>query len=165
MRIGKRFKIQCSALILSGSKLEFVKTLKYLGVYITAHDYFKCSFEHVKHKFYKIFNAIYCKSKAAGSELVSVELFRSYCLPLMLYACEASFPNKRDVQSLVNCINLAIIKIFGLPSKENIEFTRDILGLPHLSSVIIKRRLNFMDNLLNNALFNVLIKVSYNDFF
>ena len=94
MRIGKRYNIECSALTLSGKTLFYVKSLKYLGVHINAAVNFKCTYDHVKQKFYKIFNAIYSKSKASNSELVTVELFRSYCLPSMLYAVEASFPKK-----------------------------------------------------------------------
>ena len=164
MRIGLRFKVKCSPLRLAGNYLEFVESLKYLRVYITAHNYFKCSFDHVKHKFYKTFNSIYCKSKAAGSELVSVELFRSYCLPLMLYACEASFPNKRDIQALNNCVNLAVMKIFGLTSRDNIVITRNACSLANLGELIMKRRLKMMFNLLTIPLFTHLIKITYSDF-
>ena len=34
---------------------------------------FRCTVEHVKMKFSRVFNAIYSKSKAANSELVTAE--------------------------------------------------------------------------------------------
>jgi hypothetical protein len=44
-----------------------------------------CSFEHVHLKFDSAFNAIYRRSKSCDSELVSVELIRSFCLSLITY--------------------------------------------------------------------------------
>src|SRR5207245_2260062 len=104
MRIGRRFNAECCALKLSEKSLEFVQTVKYLGIHIKAANKFKCTYDHVKCKFYRTFNAIYSKSKAANSELVSVELFRSYCLPAMLYAVESTFLSKFDIRLLYICI-------------------------------------------------------------
>jgi len=42
---------------------------------------------HLKVKFYRVFNCIYSRSKAANSEMVSVHLLKMYCLPLLLYVC------------------------------------------------------------------------------
>jgi len=44
--------------------------------------------EHVKVNFFRAFNCIYSRSKGANSELVTVELLKSYCLPGLLYATD-----------------------------------------------------------------------------
>jgi len=44
--------------------------------------------DRIKVKFYRVFNCLYVRSKAAHSELVTVKLIKSYCLPLILYAIE-----------------------------------------------------------------------------
>ena len=88
VRIGARFDAGCVPLALSGSELQFVSSIKYLGICITAGKYFRCSMDNVKIKFYRVFNAIYSKCKGVNSELVTVELMKSYCLPFIMYATE-----------------------------------------------------------------------------
>ena len=43
----------------------------------------------MKVKFYRVFNCIFSRSKAANSEAVTVQLLKSYCLPFLLYGSEA----------------------------------------------------------------------------
>ena len=88
MRIGPRFDVACAPLSLPGCELKFVTSVKYIGVCFLAGKCFRCNVEHVKMKFYRVFNAIYSKSKGANSELVTVELMKSYCLPFIMYATE-----------------------------------------------------------------------------
>jgi len=94
-----------------------VTTVKYFGVYLVAAKYFKCSMDHIRMKFYRAFNCIYARSHVANSELISVELFRSYSLPLILYATEALDLSKRVLSMLDKCINRAVAKIFYFNDK------------------------------------------------
>jgi len=61
--------------------LTYVSAVKYLGIYVVAAKCFKLSIDHLKVKFYRVFNCIYHKVKAPNSELVIVQLLKSYCLP------------------------------------------------------------------------------------
>ena len=63
-----------------------------IGVGLSAGRSFKCSFDHVKLKFYGCFNAIYSRAKDADSEMVCVQLLKSFCLPIILYVTEATKP-------------------------------------------------------------------------
>jgi len=65
MRVGKRFNVHCAPLILAGIALKFVSTVSYLGIYLMAGTKWKLSVDHLKLKFYRVFNCIYsrCKSK------------------------------------------------------------------------------------------------------
>jgi len=49
----------------------------------------KCLIEHLQLKFYGVFNCIFSRSKGANSELTTVELLKSYCLPFLLYGFDA----------------------------------------------------------------------------
>jgi len=49
---------------------------------------FKCSFEHVKSTFYCVLNTLLYRVHGA-SELVSVQLVKSFCVPVISYALEA----------------------------------------------------------------------------
>jgi len=101
-------------------------------------------------KFYRAFNCIYSRVKAPNSELVMVQLLKSYCLPLLLYASEAVRPSSSYVQSLENCIIRAIFRIFHVGGKVCIDSIRQFVGLPSLSILIERRRQKFVDRLLIN---------------
>jgi len=149
IRIGCRYNMQCSTFTLSGNSLKYVSSVKYLGVYFVAAKCFKISVDHLKVRFYRVFNCIFSRVKAPNSELVVVHLLKSYCLPFLLYASEAVLPSNSNIQSLDNCINRAIFKIFGLNSSDCIQDIRHSVNLPSLKVLIESRRLKFVNRLLN----------------
>ena len=75
MRIVERFNVKYASLTLDDCELQFVTSLKYLGVHILASKHFSCYTKNVQMKFYRTFNSIYYKSRGADSELTSVHLF------------------------------------------------------------------------------------------
>ena len=87
MRIGDRYKVNCEPVMFAGCELQFVESLKYIGS-------LNCSIENVRFKFYTSFNAIYSRhigifyfyssSKGVQSELVTLQLFKSYGFMLIL---------------------------------------------------------------------------------
>ena len=91
MRLGDRYKVKCEPVMLAGCELQFVESLKYIGSS-------KCSIDNVRFKFYTSFNVIYSRdinifyfyssSKGAQSELVTLQLLKSYCFMLILCATE-----------------------------------------------------------------------------
>ena len=116
----------CADLTLSGCIIQYVQSLKYLGICIEANRTFGCNFDHVKAKFYRTFNCIYAKSFAGNSELITVELLRSCCLPVLLYAVESLVPRARDINSLINCINTAVAIIFRVSFGDSVDFIRQM---------------------------------------
>jgi len=93
--------IACSVPLLfsveGSSSFKFVNELKYLGVCVMAARCFKTSISHIKIKFYRTFNCIYSRSKADNSEIVTIELVKAYCLPLLLYASKSCFTHYYSV--------------------------------------------------------------------
>jgi len=71
-------------------------------------------------------------------------------MPFLLYASEAVRPSCSNVQSLENCINRAMYRIFHVGGKECIDSIRKFVGLRSLSILIEKRRQKFVDRLLTN---------------
>ena len=102
-------------------------------------------------KFYRVFNCIFSRSKAANSELVTVKLMKSYCLPFLLYGFEAVTLSGTNACLLDACIDRAMYKIFGLANKDNIAEVRTCLGLHSIRSLVCTRRAKFMDSLLDTA--------------
>jgi len=71
-----------------------------------------CSLDNVKVKFYRMFNAIYSRSKGAQSEMVTLQLFKMCCLPFMLYVTEV-MPLSERKRSLDHCVRLSVRQVVG----------------------------------------------------
>jgi len=158
IRIGSRYDIQCSSFILSGTEIKYVSAVKYSDIYVVAAKCFKLSIDHLKVKFYRVFNCIYHEVTAPNSELVIVQLLKSYCLPCLLYASEAVSPSHSIVPSLDNCINRAIVKIFHVTSSDCVQTIRHSVGLLHVRD-LTEKRLKFVNGLLNDIRFTRLFLV------
>jgi len=114
MRTGSRYGERCAALQLAGKDILYVTyELKYLGVHVIAGEFLKFSVEHLRVKFHRTFNCIYSRSKAANSEIITVQLLKSYRLTFMLYALEAVSLSSANCRVPENCINRALYNIFG----------------------------------------------------
>lgn len=124
IRIGSRFKEKCGTLTLYNENVRYVESIKYLGIFIKSAKTFECCYDNAKSKFYRSFNSIYSKSKAANSELVSVHLMKVYCLPILLYATEAVNPKNAIVNKFNKIIFGSIGKIFNT---YDIQLIEDIL--------------------------------------
>ena len=98
-------------------------------------------------QFYRTFNAVYYRSKGINTELTTLRLFKSYCLPFILYGTEAVSLNKSAINQLDKCIELAVAKIFNVKNG-NIDAVREYCDLPHIGD-IEKRRMNFINNMLD----------------
>ena len=156
IHIGTRYNVMCEPFVLSGNKLQFVCSVKYLGIVLVSDRKIKFSVDHVKVKFFRAFNCIYYKSKGANSELVTVELLKSYCIPGLLYAAEAISLSATNIRILDNCINRALYKIFGACNNENLLYLRHCFGLPSLLNMIENRRRKFLDRVFDDTRFSAL---------
>jgi len=165
MRIGPRFDAKCVSLELAGKELQFVQSLKYLGTYWVSARRPKCSVDHIKVKFYRAFNCVYSKSKGTNSELVTVELLKSYCLPFILYASEVLPLSATNIHVLDNCISRALYRIFGIGDAVSLQQMRTYLGLSSVSDLIEVRKRNFMDRLTDSGNYGALLKVFIENLF
>jgi len=86
-------------------------------------------------------------SRAANSELIFELLFRSYCLPLILYATETLDLSKRVISMLDNCINRAVAKIISVGDRQSIQYIRLNLNLLNVEVIIESRKKKLIDKL------------------
>ena len=75
-------------------------------------------------KFYRVFNSLYVKTRRANSELVTVELMKSYFMPFISYATETLSLSNRIIAMLDNCVSKATAKIFSVTHRDNIMSVR-----------------------------------------
>jgi len=135
LRIGKRFNVRCSVLLLDGQVIPYVEEVKYLGVVLKRGPVFDRSFSSAKVKFYRCFNAIYSKAFFAPEDVL-VSLFKSYCLPIITYACETVPPFKPDVKILNKLISIAFQKIFKTYDSNVISNARLCFGLNDVKDLL-----------------------------
>jgi len=113
-------------------------------------DVLSSSVSHLKIKFYRAFNCIYTRSKAASSEMVAVELLKAYCLPLLLYASESVSLTPSQLHELNNCINRAVFRIFGVSNGCTVKDIRNFVGLDDMAKIVEKKFIKFMDRLIDS---------------
>jgi len=111
LRVGPRWRSLCAPLTLGFTDLRFVDSTKYLGVYLKSGVKYSCSYGHLKSRFYSCFNALFSSSKASNSELVTTELLKTFCIPVLTYALEVTDPNRTVTSMLNNLINRIFIYI------------------------------------------------------
>jgi len=97
----------------------------------------------VKFKFYCVLNTLLHRDHGA-LELVSVQLFKSFCVPVISYALEAVFPNKSSIHMLENLINRAVFRIFKCSSMSDIWFIRSMFDLEAIGVMLESRQSNFI---------------------
>jgi hypothetical protein len=107
----------------------------------------------LKFKFYRCFNALYSKSKSASSELICVELLKSYCLPIIFYACEAVWPNISSITSLDRIINQAVSKIFNTFDQNDVHFIRAVVNLDDARATVQRRQATFVSKFKEKSLY------------
>jgi len=108
----------CANVMVSGLAVNWITSVRYLGVYLESSFTFKCTFVTNKRKFYQAFNSIFGQIGRTASEEVVFVLINSTCLPILLYGTDACPTNASVRHSLEFALNRALFKIFGTVSKD-----------------------------------------------
>ena len=111
---------------------------------------YKTCVTDLKVKFYRVFNCIYSRSKAANSEMITVQLLKAYCLPLLLYASEAILLSK----SINNC--RSVYKILGVTGAEAVNDVQNFIALDDVAVLVERRTVKFVDRLIDSNSYRTL---------
>ena len=80
----------CSNLTtVDGREIMWMNKVRYLGVHLTSSKGLSCDYDLIKKSFYRAFNAIYGKVGRLASADVVIELFKTKCMPILLYGLDA----------------------------------------------------------------------------
>src|SRR3989442_7977768 len=156
MRIGKRCNIKCCDLYLDGKIIAAVDEINYLGISTEKCSMFSRSFCNAKIKFYRCFNSIYSKA-SFSSEEVLVNLFKCYCLAIILYACEAVGPSKSDTKTLNKLISATLYKIFKTYDADVISEAKFYFGLLDIADMIRNRQMMFVSHFFEEFKFSEVV--------
>jgi hypothetical protein len=158
MRIGLRYNASCAQIVtLSGDILPWLEEIRYLGVYVVSHRYFRCSLDHAKRSFYRSANAIFGKIGRIASEEVILELIAKKCLPILLYGLEACVLNSTQKRSLNYPCNRFLMKLFDTFDMNIISDVRHYFRFNEPSTMLEERMLKFKDKYCNDT--NILCKI------
>ena len=75
------------------------------------------------------------KYRRHNSEIVCVELLKCYCLPIVLYATKAVYPDKTSLKRLDKLVDTAVHKIFKTFDEQIACDIRQYVGLRKLMNV------------------------------
>jgi len=129
--------------MVSGLAVNWITSVRYLGVYLESSFTFKCTFVTNKRKFYQAFNSIFGQIGRTASEVVFA-LIKSKCLPILLYGTDACPTNASVRHSLEFAFNRALFKIFGALSKETYRDICKYFGVTSIEEQITVRQSKFM---------------------
>jgi len=86
LRVGPRCDVHCVSLqSMTGSMLQWVDTVRYLGMYLVKAKYFKCSLDYAKRSFHRAANSTFGKIGRIASEESVIQLIKGKCLTILLY--------------------------------------------------------------------------------
>ena len=108
-------------------------------------SYLPCGNDDFVQFFFLYLTVFFSKSKAAGSETVSVHLLQVVLFTYLTYACEALPFTKSDIYPLDNLIVRSLCSIVNVYTRENIDCLRHYLNVPCLSVVFESRKQRLMD--------------------
>ena len=91
--------------------------------------------------FYRAANAVFAKVGGVASEEVTLRLFKSKCLPVLLYGPEVYPLVKSQISSLDFAVNCFFMKLFNTSSIEIIKACQCYFSF-ELPSVIIPKRVH-----------------------
>jgi len=96
LRIGSRYRVSSSPVVLNGVTLSLVTNLKYLGVTLVVGINFACDFSEALRKFFTSFNTIYVRIGSKDSIPLLLTLLSTICTPTLLFGTEAENKNKKN---------------------------------------------------------------------
>jgi Reverse transcriptase (RNA-dependent DNA polymerase) len=143
IRIGPRFDVVASHLVLENRTINWCTEMPYLGVVIKSAKSFRCCIHAKKIKFYRSLNGILGKIGLSPKINVTLSLIESHCNPILLYCLDALKLNKTDIKGLSHPYNSAYMKLFSSFDKNVITLCQYYSGQLPLTHLVDCRTLNF----------------------
>ena len=158
MRIGKGCNKSCCNLQAAGNTIQWVKEVKYLGIYIQSGQKCGFNFDKQKAKFYRAANCIFARLGTLENIPVTLYLVHSIALPTLTYGLEALSLTKTQILSLEHPWSrmfMKLFKTFNLAVIQQCQFFCKLLPIRHLYTVHRMRFLNNLENSLNPPVYHI----------
>ena len=166
IRIGPRFNAPCySITTIDGAILQWVDTVRYLGVYIVRSRTFKCCLNNAKQSFYRAFNSIYGKVGRSASEEVTLSLIKAKCIPCLIYGLDACPITSTEANSLNFAVKRILFKIFRTTSNDIVTNCQLYFNFPDVNVILKDRQSKFLTKFSasDNYLYSLFSSIARSD--
>jgi exonuclease III len=163
LSIGRTKIGMLASLRINEALIQWVDSIKYLGVTVSSGKFFKTDLSATRRKFFASVNSILSKCKYT-SELVMLQLMESHCLPILLYAIECTCMANNDLRILNSWWNSVYRRIFNYHKWESVKELICYLGRLDLIHLTNLRQLNFIKRMIHNAGDNTVVTSLINYF-
>ena len=162
MLFGKITSANSVPLKMYSKDLDVVNEYKYLGVTVVGGDTVTFSTLRPLMRFRCSANTI-LNAPTTSSEIVSMKLLYTVCVPNLTYACESLNYTNAQFQPMNVAINDCLRKIFGYNRWESVRYLRETLGYPSLTEIFHSRSRTFYNRMpfLKNATLTLLNSFSF----
>jgi len=159
MLIGPDKLGRIEPMIISGSQVQWVDKIKYLGITLSSAKRLTVDYKEIRRKFFVCVNTIFSKCKYT-SDIVKLELLESQCLPILLYSIECLNLNDVQLREINSWWNSVYRKIFGYNKWESVKEIICLFGRLDVLHIVVMRRLKFIKRVSSsdNSVMNDLMK-------
>ena len=151
-------------ILLNGSTIDYVDSIKYLGATIESRRGFEYSSSKDLTSFYRASNSI-IRAVKKPSEEVQLHLLYSNCIPILTYASAVKQYTSRQMQDCNTAVNDALRLIFGYNRWESVKTVRESFGYKSLTELFhtAKRKFQASLSLHHNSVVKHIARNSSND--
>ena len=128
---------------LNGTPVDFVESIKYLGVTLTSKPTLSYSSEADLRCFYRSANSI-LNVVNGPNEIIQMHLLYANCVPILTYASAIKEFPAREMSSCNTALNDAIRKIFTFHRWESVRTLREGFGYMSLIKLFEQSKRRFL---------------------
>ena len=136
-------------IIMNEKTIDYVTSIRYLGVLITSRNSFAFSAKDDLRNFYRTSNSILNALKKPD-ETVLMHLLYANCVPTVTYACAVKSFSAKEMQECTTALNNAIRRIFSFNRWESIRLLRDNFGYKSLIDIFSSASRKFIISLTSH---------------
>ena len=140
---------------MNGIAIDYVTSVKYLGVTICSRPSFAFDASNDLKTLYRAANSI-LNVLRKPDDCILLHLLYSNCVPTLTYACAVKMYSSREMQDCNTALNNAIRKIFTYNRWESIRTLRESFGYMSLTEIFHTASMKFLGSLPNHS--NMLIR-------
>ena len=139
---------------LNGCVVEYVTSVKYLGVMIESNKGFCFSAANDIRTFYRAANSILTVLRKPQEDVL-MKLLYTNCVPIISYACDVKTFSATDMRDCNTALNNAIRKIFTFNRWESVRSLREGFCMKSIYELFALSKKRFHDSLLihHNSIF------------
>jgi len=152
LRVGPRYNSLCSNLTtLDGREISWMNKVRYLGVHLISSKALSYDYDLIKKSFYRAFNAIYGKVGRLASVDVVIELFKTKCMPILLYGLDACPVIPQQLRSFNHVVVSCGRKIFNVNTSEIAAECLKMFGVCDIAEAVPTRKDRFVKKYVSSS--------------